>query len=87
MKPRFPGSLATLLLAAPAAFAHPGHDPLDHGLRHWATSPDHVAWAALSGVALLMLGRLAGQPRWRRTCAVAGAGLLAGALALANGRA
>jgi hypothetical protein len=79
--------VSAVFLAVPAALAHPGHGPLEHGVRHWSTSPDHLAWTALSGLALLLVSRVATSPRLRRVGAVAGSLALVGALAVANGRA
>jgi hypothetical protein len=79
--------VSAAFLAAPAALAHPGHGPLDHGARHWATSPDHLASTAVLGLALLLVSRVATSPRLRRVCGVGGSLALAGALAVANGRA
>jgi hypothetical protein len=76
----------TLLATAPAAWAHPGHGPLDHGARHWANSPDHLVWSALLGLGLLFAARIVSSPRARTACALLGACLMAAALFSANGR-
>ena len=72
----------TLFLLAWAAqmatvFAHPGHDLLEHGSAHVATSPYHLA--GLCAVCLLLFGaaRLVKAPTAKRLLGGAGFALLA----------
>lgn len=80
-------ALAAIVLSAPAAWAHPGHGPMEPGLGHWATSPYHLTFTALFGLACVFASRVVSSPRVRRACAVAGGCVLAVAFLAANGRA
>ncbi|MGV3773462.1 MAG: hypothetical protein ACO1QB_11210 [Verrucomicrobiales bacterium] len=66
----------------PQAFAHPGHELLEHGPRHTLTSPDHLLVVAVSGMLLVGCGIVAKKQSVRRALVASGSLALAAAALL-----
>ena len=62
------------LWAVVSVSAHPGHDWLEHGVSHVATSPFHLLVLASAGLVLAVLARYVRRPS-TRVCLRLGAGL------------
>jgi hypothetical protein len=90
MKPilTFPSRLRTtvfaalgFVLSAGLAQAHPGHNVLDHGIRHAVLSPYHLLMLAITGGTLLGLSFLIRRTLPRFSLQLAGASMVLAALA------
>jgi hypothetical protein len=59
--------------AAPSAWAHPGHDLFDGGIRHAVASPNHLLVLTLFGLMLAGFGLVAQHKLARKVMVTAGA--------------
>ena len=71
---RIAWTTAVSICAATSVSAHPGHNWLEHGVSHVATSPFHLLVLASAGLVLAVLARYVRRPS-ARVCLRLGAGL------------